>query len=1420
MNSRISYFRYLLATPLALAMTLASLAQTYKVNPEATDPSQQQADQPKSAQQKSDQQKAKQAQKNAQGQPQVNSQSQSDKLGWGSNIQNARLARAAEAALKSGNYSAAMDFAQRAAQAAPGDSKLWFLLGYTQRLAGKEQASVESYDRGLHIDPSSLEGQSGLAQTFARMGRKEDAVKLLTHVVESDPRRITDVLVLGEMLLQSGEFDEALKQLQRAEQMRADTRSELLLAITYERLNQDKQAERYLDMAKHRAPNNPEVVRALAGFYREMGNYSAAIAALKSLPNKSPEVKAELAYTYQLAGKQDEAAKLYVEAANAAPRDVNLQLSAAQSEMTAGDVDTTVKYLDRAEKLNANHYRLHAIRGEVAKLEERNEDAVKEYSSALSNLPQAPAEGPLYSIQLHINLVQIYNRLQDDAASKSQLAIAQSEINGLSLEGKSREDFLRLRSQIKLYAGDTSGALQDIHDALALNPKDPNALQLNGDLLVKIDRGEEALDIYKKILALDPDNELALTSLGSVERQLGHDKEAEKYLLRLAATHPRYYASYLALGDLYTARHDFNKAETNYRKAHSLAPKNTLTIAGGMNAAIEAHQFPLASEWLNLASAQMQQDPFIMREKERYLSWTGDYKGSAEIGEQLIQKLPHDRDVVVYLGYDLLHLERYDELLALANKYQDVLPQEPDLPLLAGYVYKHNGDLPAAQAEFTKSVERGPNVATAYVNRGFVLHDQRQGAAAATDFNAALKIEPKNGEAHLGLAYADLDLHRPRPALEQAKLAEKTMGDSMALHLIRGTAYGDEGLLKRAIAEFRLALKSNPNDPNLHIAIANSLYELHEYQEAINDLQESDKLAPGNGLVYAQLARCYAQLHQRNQTMHYIELAEKAGPVTVYISTGEALSVLGEEKAAMARFERALSAKGTDRVEVRLAIAHLMMNRGQMDDTRRQVTLALMESSAGRTEPPTGTELVQAADVFLGMHEYQLAQIYFQRALAAGAPEADVRVGLANTYLATGDTTRAEAQLDEVSKNLGDDELSYNYLLAKANTLRQRHQNGQALTAFAQAAQAAGEDTTAELAMLRTSGDEGLRINHTISFVSDYTLSPIFEDTTVYPLDAAFAGANPASSGTLPPPRSSIQSLWTEAFHLHIQGLPESGGFFQVRNARGEISLPSANTIVDRDTWDYNFNYGINPSLRWGDNIFNFNTGIQETIRRDSRDPYNMNQNLFRQFVYMSTSSFFNWVSVNGFAIREAGPFTENSQRSRDLSGALEFRVGRPWEKNALIVGWGARDEQFSPIPREFYYTSTYAGIERRFSDRLKIRAIGEYLRSWRVEISQYAIAQAFRPAGNVEFLATRNWSIQASAAYSRNMGIHAYDAVQSGFAVSYAMPIRRTIQENGQDLPVHYPIRFSAGIQQEDFFNFGGPSSQQFRPYAQISIF
>jgi tetratricopeptide (TPR) repeat protein len=920
--------------------------------------------------------------------------------------------------------------------------------------------------------------------------------------------------------------------------------------------------------------------------------------------------------------------------------------------------------------------------------------------------------------------------------------------------------------------------------------------------------------------------------LGYLARQAGHDQEAEQYFRRLATADPTSYVPYLALGDMYTARRDFTKAESYYRKGYDLAPHNSLIVAGGMNAAIEAHHLPLAAEWLKRSNVAMQQDPHLMREKERYLSWAGDYRQSAEVGEQAIKKLPKDRDVVVYLGYDLLHLERYDELLQLTSHYDDVLPKEPDIPLLAGYVHKHAGQAAEAKQDFTKALERDPKITTAYVNRGFVENDLRQSAEAAQDFRTGLRLDPNDGEAHLGLAYSSLALHQPRTALRQAQLAESRMGESQSLHVIRATAYGETGAFTKAVTEYQAALKYSPNDSALHLALAGTLYDLHRYREAISELQTADKLSPGNSLVYAQMARSYAQLRDREQTMHYVQLAEQnaqSDPTKeseVLVSDGEALTVLGEQNAAMERFTKALGERAGDRIRVRMSVAHLMANHGDQDGARRQIALALMEAQAGDTPPPTGEELLQVGDVFLGTHDFQLSQKYFQNALAAGAPETAARIGLANSYLAEGDTARAQGQLSLISPDAtssADSDPSYQYMLAKASVLRQEHQNVQALTAFAQAADAAGDDETANRELLQAGRDEGFRINRNLSFLSTFSVEPIFEDTTVYPLDAKLDVTNPVPGrqNLLPLPRSSLETQWTGAYHLHLGNVPDITGFFQMRNAQGQISLPSADTIVNRDTTDYSFNIGINPTLHLGTNVFTFNGGIQETIRRDSRDPVDMDQNLFRQFLYVSTSSFFNLLSVSGFATRETGPFTLTpGMHSRDLTGELDFRVGRPWGKTALVTGVGASDDQFFPVIREFFFTSSYIGIERLIGERLRIRGVAEDLRAWRVEQNEYAVAQALRPAASVEFLPSRNWSVQGTFAYSRNMGFHAYDAVQSGFSVSYGKSIGHSYNEDGSEIRLRYPIRFTAGMQQEDFFNFSGGSSQQLRPYISISLF
>lgn len=1367
--------------------------------------------------------------------PQENQKS-NPQLGWGSNIENARIARAAQQALQRGENGKALSYAQQAAQSAPSDSQIWFLLGYAARLNAKYEMSVDAYTRGLKIAPTSLEGESGLAQTYSAMGRDNDAQRLLTQVLAADPHRANDALVLGNLYMRQGNYDSALDALGRAERSHPDARSELLMAICYEHEKKLDDASKYLDAARKRAPDNPEVQRSLAGYYREVGKYPEAIAALKAIRSPKPDVTAELAYTYQLDGKLNVSAQVYSKAANEDPKNMELQLSAAQAVVAAGSPDDADSFLKRAAELDPGYYRLHAIRAEIARTHDRTAEAIHEYNAAISALPSEASEGSLYGIQLHMDLSELYGATRDEDSSHRQVAIAQDLISKVNMQGPGRASFLRLRAQIKLASNDPQGALADVHDALGIDAHDPNGLQLNGDVLMKLGKADEAIAAYKEVLAIDPRNRFALTSIGYASRAAGRDSEAERYFRLLAKAYPDLYVPYLALGDLYTAKRHFSPAQASYARAFELVPTNALVVAGGMNAAIEAHDIPLAGKWFGRSTPEMAGEPIFLREEERYLSFKGDYQESERVGQDALRVLPQDRDVVVYLGYDLLYLNRWDELLALMQRYEDTLPKEPDIPLLMGYVHKHEGQSEKAAQDFTEALSRDPNVATAHVNRGYMYNDLHKPDAAASDFEAALSIDPKDGEAHLGLAYADLDLHKSAAAIRNANLAEEAMGESKNIHVIRAVAYGREEMLAKAAEEYKAALRFAPDDPALHLGLANSLFSARRYHEAIGELQTAQGFSPDDPNISAMLARSNANLGNRGETLHFVQLAEQQAasapaPKNPYdtsvlsdtlISTGEALDTIGDQKAAVDRFRKALDIPQSNRVAVRLAIAQSMAQQGHDDDAEREVSLALIEAQTGDSLPPTGGQYVEAADVFRSIHDYRLSQDYLTHAKATGAPDTQVRIGMANNFLALGETTKANAELAAI-KTEADSAPDYQFLLAQANLYRQEHRTEQALTSFAQASDAEGEDQIAAASMLETGANEGLRVTPQVSVLSDFLVEPVFEDSTVYVLDSKLDATFPVSSSDtslLPPPRSSLQTQSTNAFHLHAGRLPEPGGFFQIRNTRGQISVPATNSIVNRDTTDYNLNFGLNPSVNIGTNVVTFSGGIQATFRRDALSPVQMNQNLFRLFLYANTSSFFNVISVSGYVIRETGPFTETHESSRGLTGAVDFRVGKPWGKTVLLTGWGANDQLFTPVNFEDYYTSSYIGLEHRFSDRLVARGMVEDVRAWRVVGGASAIAQNLRPAGSVDWSPRRNWDVRATTAFSSTRGFHAYDATQNGFSISYARPFKRKFQDDSGAVILQYPIRFSAGLQQETFFNFAGGQNQQLRPFVQISIF
>lgn len=1348
--------------------------------------------------------------------PQENSE---NGLGWGSSIETARNSRAAQQSLEKGNYREAADFASRAAHGAPRNASLWFLWGYSARLAGEYPDSEYAYKKGLQLQPSSIQGLSGLAQTYAKMGRADDAQKILKKVLAANPSSVNDLLLAGELALNS-DPKTALDLLRRADQLQASARGELLIARAYQKLNQPDLSKKYLDQAESRAPSDPSVLRAVAAFERDAGQYAQAISTLEKVTPKNPDALPELAYTYQLAGKRKEAADAYTRAADRATRDAGLQLSAAQAVVNIGQFEAATTFLKRAEAIEPDNYRLHAIRGQIASLEDRNDDAIREYRFAIDHLPAAVQEGPLYPLSLHLSLYEIYQRTNNTSAGEAELAAARSALGNISGQENSPE-FLRLRALVEADSNDPAAAERDLKAGLAIDPNNVNILLNYANLLWRTDRKQEAFKTYTAALNLDPTSHSALTALGYLSREIADAATAEKYFLKLAELYPYDYVPYLALGDLYTAMRDFAKAQQNYDKSHSLAPNNALAIVGGVNSALEAQDLPRALEWLNRADASpgMNDVPQVMRERERYLTRTGKYEESAKLGYQVVEKLPKDPEAPVYLAYDLLYLNRYDDAYKIAEKYEQILPKDKDLQLIKGYVHAHEGHPREAEADFSKALELAPNVATTYMNRGYVRNDLREAEAAIGDFETAIKLRPNYGEAHLGLAYAYLQLHRSKTAVKEADIAAKILGESASTHLARAEAYRQQILFRQAVIEYRAALQFAPKDVNIHLAVAQSLYQLHLYTDAIEALKASLGLGGDDSLAYAEMARNYAQLHQRDEVYRTVALAEKNGDDSkILMNTGEAFLVLGENKQAMLRYTRALDAPNSDRVEVRLALARLFAQSGHHDQAQQQVGFALAEARIGEANAVTPENLIEAAGVLMSIEQFDLARKYFERAQAMGADDETVTLGLANAYLASGETRSAEQLL----KNLGNDPDSkenYGYLVAMGNVYRQEQDTAHALSMFARANQIAEGNDYSRQTEIDLAADEGRELTPNIGVGPAFSLAPIYEDINIYTMDAKLLGVPKPS--LLPPPRYSTETIGAAHYKIHINGFPLISGLVAERNARGSFSFPSELLVLNRDTYDTILNGGVNPVLHFGDNTVTFNPGLQFTIRRDTDSPLELNQNLFRQFVYMYTSPFANWVSVTGSLIREAGPFTEQNLHSRDFAGTIEFAVGRPWAKTALITGYEGRDLLIRPQIAEYYTTDTYVGVQRRFGANWRAAIFAEYLRSWRVQNSLYAVAQAMRPSFRVDYMPLdSHWAVHANGQWSRGQGYHFYDNFNNEVTVSYTRTMQRPVTDGMGEVPVNYPLRFSFGISQQTFYNFTGSSRESFVPVIRINLF
>src|ERR1700722_12113950 len=164
---------------------------------------------------------------------------------------------------------------------------------------------------------------------------------------------------------------------------------------------------------------------------------------------------------------------------------------------------------------------------------------------------------------------------------------------------------------------------------------------------------------------------------------------------------------------------------------------------------------------------------------------------------------------------------------------------------------------------------------------GRALHLMNQDQEARKELEAAAALDP-NFQNEYDLALVCLDLDDDKCAVQIFDGIEASVGDSPALHMMFGRAYGNSDFTPRAVTEFKKVIEEDPHYPNAHYCVAAALLAAGEDEktlaEAEEELKEELAISSNDFLTYAALGKIEASYHRYPEADTYLKRAIVLNP--------------------------------------------------------------------------------------------------------------------------------------------------------------------------------------------------------------------------------------------------------------------------------------------------------------------------------------------------------------------------------------------------------------------------------------------------------------------------------------------------------------------------------------------------------------
>ena len=565
--------------------------------------------------------------------------------------------------------------------------------------------------------------------------------------------------------------------------------------------------------------------------------------------------------------------------------------------------------------------------------------------------------------------------------------------------------------QMLLLARQFEDANSRAQKALALDPKNVEALILHANALAGLNKLEDALDEVEAAIREAPDRTTSYTILGAMQMVHGDRKEAEAAFRKAVDADPKSADARLALVNYLWSVGRRSEAGEQLRAILEIDPKNVLANRASALFYIGARQPKQAEPYLKTLAEVLPEGAGKLVLADYYLSLqrrdearkllesvvssgqksataaklrlagmglgSGDPAAAMRLIDEILAKEPRNWEALLAKAQTYMRMGKASEAVAAVRSAADVNPDSSDTQFALGRAYVLTGNRQEAMAAFKRALKLNPRMATAefelaklYLGSNDL--DQAEQFAKA----AVLKI---NGyvEAHLLLARVDLMRGGFSKAEPTIRALAKYVPDLPAVQ----AELGQLELLKKnraaARTAFEKALSKNPAQIDAMAGLVMMDIEDKRPEAARAQLEEAARRSPKNGRVLVLAAKSYA--------------------------------VLGDT-ASTERMARAAVEADANNIEAYALLGGLYIQQRRVDDAIRQFTAVIDKN-------PRSVSAYTIVGMLLEQKQKgPEARARYEKALALDPHAAVAANNLAGIYMDTGGNLDVALQLAKTAK--------------------------------------------------------------------------------------------------------------------------------------------------------------------------------------------------------------------------------------------------------------------------------------------------------------------------------------------------------------------------------------------------------------------